>query len=167
MEASRAETVVEDVAIFPEEMECHRDKPNELRALFYAALHYAIRKNVGVAAFDKIIMTSISHRSLQSDCLVIAGNVSDAVKIGLRRALVNSGTTMDAIEIAATMRMPLTREEIVLLGNNLGRSHEPLSSAKNLLDYARQQSLPELDMRRLATQVAEIERTHRATDPFL
>ncbi|OGZ05982.1 MAG: hypothetical protein A3C93_05810 [Candidatus Lloydbacteria bacterium RIFCSPHIGHO2_02_FULL_54_17] len=160
MEAPQASKVAEDVAIFLEELECHRDQQGELRALFYAALRFAIRRNAPHGVFDEIIKAAISHRSLQSSCLVVVEKSSEEVQWGLRQAVVSSGDTMDAIEIAAKMRIPLTREEIVLLGSHLGQSREPLSSARNLLGYAERQKLPELDLRRLRTQIAEVERAH-------
>ena len=92
--------------------------------------------------------------------MVVVEKSSEEVQWGLRQAVVSSGDTMDAIEIAAKMRIPLTREEIVLLGSHLGQSREPLSSARNLLGYAERQKLPELDLRRLRTQIAEVERAH-------
>ncbi len=164
MEETKASTVAEDATLFLEHLERHRDEPQVLRALFDAARNFVIAKMGGREAYDRIILSALAHASLYGSCMVISAAASRPVQERLRQALVASGRTMEAVEIAATMRLPLNREEIVCLGNSLARSDDPLSSAKNLLDYAKQQQLPELDMRRLFAQAAEVVRVQRSTE---
>lgn len=162
MELQKLSSIAEDVVLVLETCEKYRGKPAELRALFDTALRFVLGgEDTPTDAYDKIIELSIGHASLQSPCLMVVDKASLPMRRLLRHALVTSGRTMDAFQIAAMMEMPLTREEIVLLGSN----PEPLvqhmlSPTKELLDYAERQQLPELDLQRLRTQVAKVERAY-------
>ena len=158
MDAQRRAAALEDVRQLVGLWGRFRDDPRALKALFDAAMHFAVLKLAPLKAYDFMVYEAIEHPALWSKSLTIVGNAERDTQQRLRARLVDAGEVADAIQLAGQMEEPLSRDEIVRMGNALSsNSRAPLTSIDALIAYAEGNNFSEIDRKRLKKTLCRLD----------